>query len=56
MDLSNDRNDSYNSTQKEIEGKVTEEDTNNIHNGLNILAGIIARDIYDKQKGNISSK
>ena len=56
MVLSNRENNNCNKTQKKDHENTTEEKSDKFHNGLNILAGIIARDIYNKQIGNASDE
>ena len=48
MILSNRKNDNSDKTQKKDKGSTTKEKVDKFHNGLNILAEIIARDVYNK--------
>lgn len=54
MVQSNRENDNSDKTQKKDKENTTKEKVDKFHNGLNILAGIIARDIYNKRTGKNS--
>ena len=56
MILPNRENDNSDKTQKKDRKNIAKERYDKIHYGLNILAGIIARDIYNKRKSNSSDK
>ncbi len=56
MILPNRENDNSDKTQKKDSKNIAKERNDKIHYGLNILAGTIARDIYNKRIGNTPDK
>ena len=56
MVLPNRENGNSDKIQKKDKENTTKEKVNKFHNGLDILAGIIARDIYNKRTGNASDE
>lgn len=56
MVQSNRKNDNSDKIQKKDRENTAKENIDKLHNGLNILAGIIARDIYNKRKDDALNK